>query len=81
MECRKCGHYNSFKRLCKITNICNMQSCTYITDGDKVEDMDICYNCQHWIGGGDWGLSCTKNYYNCSYNGFDIACEQFERKV
>lgn len=80
MECKKCEHYNAFKRLCHITRVCNMTSCTYLTDDDKVEDMDICYNCQHWIGGGDWGLSCAKNYYNCSHNGFDIACEQFERK-
>lgn len=81
MECRKCGYYNTFKRLCKITNVCNMTSCDYLSYGEKVEDMDICYNCEHWIGGGDWGLSCAKNYFNCSHNGFDKACEQFKRKL
>ena len=47
----------------------------------EVKNMNICYNCKHWIGGGDWGLSCAKNYYNCSTNGFDEVCEQFERKT
>lgn len=42
--------------------------------------MDICFNCKYWLGGGDWGLSCEKDYHNCSTNGFDEACELFERK-
>ena len=45
---------------------------------------DLCYEKGipleiHWRCLGDWGLSCDKNYYNCSNNGFDKACEQFER--
>lgn len=83
MECKNCDYYNSYKKLCKITNTCYMRSCNYdlIHPNIKVEDMDICYNCQHWIGSGDWGLSCAKNYYKCSSNGFDKSCEQFERKL
>lgn len=49
-------------------------------DHDNVENMTICYNCKHWIGGGDWGLSCRKDYYVASSNGFDEICDQFERK-
>ena len=46
----------------------------------KIEEMKICYNCKHWIGGGDWGLSCKKDYYNCSTNGFNEGCKDFERR-
>lgn len=91
MECRYC-HYCESKTVglknnetrmitvCSITHVCNTKSCTYITSDEEVEDMDICYNCKYWYGGGDWGLSCEKDYYNCSSNGFDEVCEQFERK-
>lgn len=66
--------------MCDITHVVNPQACTYFTDNEKVKDMNICYNCKYWYGGGDWGLSCEKNYYNCSTNGFDEVCELFERK-
>lgn len=67
------------RTMCKITHICNPESCDLNSDED-VKDMPICFNCKHWIGGGDWGLSCSKDYYNTSSNGFDKACEKFERK-
>lgn len=65
---------------CGITHRIDVESCDYIENDEEVENMNICYNCKQWIGGGDWGLGCAKNYYNCSTNGFDEACEQFERK-
>lgn len=90
MECRDCKYRNITNvklkngdfamQGCSITHVLNKQSCDYITNDAEVENMNICYNCKHWIGGGDWGLSCYKNYYNCSTNGFDEVCEQFERK-
>ena len=86
MECKDCKYYeddhNEFFRtmMCKISHRWKPESCTCITSGAEVEDMDICYNCKYWHGGGDWGLSCEKDYYNCSVNGFDKACEQFERR-
>ena len=64
---------------CKITYRVNPTSCDISSD-EYVENMDICYNCKHWYGGGDWGLSCAKDYYNCSCNGFDRACDKFESK-
>lgn len=90
MNCENC-RYNCVSNIklkdgtftmkcCSITHVLNNKSCDYITDDNKVENMDICFNCKYWIGGGDWGLSCEKDYYNCSANGFDEACEQFERK-
>ena len=65
--------------VCKITHIYNPESCNLNSDED-VKDMLICFNCKHWIGGGDWGLSCSKDYYNTSSDGFGKACEKFERK-
>lgn len=64
-------------RYCEITNG-SRKHCT-ITSDKEVENMNICYNCKHWIGGGDWGLSCRKDYYIASTNGFDEACEKFEK--
>lgn len=66
--------------ICKITNICNPKACTYIKTDNDVSDMNICFNCQNWIGGGDWGLSCKKDYYNCNTNGFKEACSHFIKK-
>lgn len=88
MECKDCKyHYNDTAdgnfinlNMCTITHRCLTQSCDYIQSDSEVESMNICYNCKHWIGGGDWGLSCAKNYYSCNTNGFVEACEQFERK-
>lgn len=83
MECKNCKYYwaggDKFPNVCNITHLCNPKSCSIASD-EEVDNMDICYNCRYWYGMGDWGLSCGKNYYNCSHNGFDKACEQFERK-
>lgn len=66
---------------CEITHLLYTKSCDYIDDDSQVVAMNICYNCKHWIGGGDWGLSCRKDYYNTSTNGFREVCEHFERKL
>lgn len=86
MKCENCKYYkddhNDFFRtiMCLISHRWQPKSCTYITSDEEVKDMNICFNCKYWLGGGDWGLSCEKDYYNCSANGFDEACEQFERR-
>lgn len=67
--------------ICKITHIVNTKSCNYISNDKEVENMNICYNCQYWIGCGDYGLSCEKDYYNCNTNGFSNACNKFKRRV
>ena len=83
MECIKCRYYKPLdefhNHICDITHLRNTISCPIPSD-ELVVDADICYNCKHWIGGGDWGLSCRKDYYNTSTNGFNKACEKFERK-
>nr|DAE28898.1 MAG TPA: hypothetical protein [virus sp. ctmTa7] len=86
MMCKDCKYRQTYVDLkgiefnvCSITNIGHTVSCRL--ENDKlIKDMDICFNCKYWIGGGDWGLSCQKNYYNCSTNGFDKTCEEFCRK-
>lgn len=85
MECKNCKYLRELNSrfansMCNITNRVNPISCTIPSD-DNVEKLHICYNCKHWYGGGDWGLSCAKNYYDCCSNGFRAACEQFERKA
>ncbi len=79
MECKNCKYFSEYNDSCDITHMCYTKSCTLPSD-EIVEQLPICYNCQHWIGGGDWGLSCAKNYHDCNSNGFRKACEQFERK-
>lgn len=80
MECKNCKYYKELDfGMCDITHMCNTKSCTLPSD-EIVKQLHICYNCQHWFGGGDWGLSCAKDYYNCDTNGFNEACKQFERK-
>ena len=84
MECKDCKYRfktsESFvSSICKISHICNTVRCDIISDED-IENMHICFNCEHWLGGGDWGLSCRRNYYNCNSNGFAEACEEFIRK-
>ena len=84
MECKNCKYLRELKSrftnsMCDVTHRVNPVSCSLVSD-EIVERLPICYNCKHWHGGGDWGLSCAKNYYNCSVNGFDEACGQFERK-
>lgn len=81
MECKNCK-YNTTNRLyrtCAVGHWVNAISCTLKSDED-VPKLNICYNCKHWIGGGDWGLSCAVDYYNCNNNGFKTACEKFEVK-
>ena len=85
MKCKNCKYLVEERgwftgTSCKISNRVNPISCDISNDED-VENMDICYNCQHWIGGGDWGLSCAKNYYNCNCDGFVKSCDQFERRA
>lgn len=44
-----------------------------------VSQEKICLNCEHYLGGGDWGLSCRKDYYKLP-NATSKACEDFEWK-
>ena len=39
----------------------------------------ICLNCEHYLGMGDWGLSCKADYYKIP-GPVSEACEKFNRK-
>jgi hypothetical protein len=80
MQCTDCNHYNKYKKMCKVTHVANTISCPAISN-EQIDNAEICYNCQYWLGGGDWGTSCKVDYYKCSVNGFNKACEKFEREV
>ena len=45
-----------------------------------ITDMEICLNCEHYLGGGDWGLTCADDYYKLP-GPTSKACEHFKRKV
>ena len=84
MNCRDCAYLKRFENdfnytMCDITHRINPISCSLASNEDVV-DMKICYNCMFWLGGGDWGLSCKKHYYDCNANGFEKACEDFIHK-
>lgn len=44
-----------------------------------VSQMEICLNCEHYLGGGDWGLSCAKEYHRL-VGPTDEACGDFSFK-
>ena len=91
MNCIDCKYYKqenvsygsgniSLLKTCDIVHAVNPKSCSLESDS-YVDDMNICYNCENWIGGGDWGLSCKVDYYNCNSNGFEVACDKFVRRA
>lgn len=75
MVCKECKYHEG--DCCTIANRQKILSCTLESDFD-VQFMKICYNCKHWIGGGDWGLTCRKDYYKAFSDGFHKACDYFE---
>lgn len=45
----------------------------------NLEEEDVCYNCSYFMGGGDWGLACSK-HYNRLPNATSRICDDFARK-
>ena len=84
-RCLTCKHYitheinDTVLHGCDVTHCFSkyFRTCSYESE-DELEKANICYNCKHWIGGGDFGLSCAKHYYITNANGFIEACEDFE---
>ena len=87
MKCRDCCNFvqeHDIYLSCRLTNIClkkdveNVESkCEYFNN--NMSEYDICLNCKHYLGGGDWGLSCGKDYYKL-VNALDKSCDEIERK-
>ena len=87
-NCVNCQHHTSAAMYygkpcyaCKLTNAVipngNCGDCAYFQK--DISKLNICYNCKHWIGGGDFDLSCKKDSYRIR-SGIDDACKDFERK-
>ena len=89
ITCQSCKYYKyrveSFGDVnavvCDLTDV--------IVNGDKacdcklynkdISSYNICYNCKHFLGGSDWGLSCAKEY-NRLTDALKPACNDFEGK-
>ena len=82
MKCKECPHYldrgYDGEKFCNVTKVINPRK--PLPDCDRIDDMLICFNCKHWHGGGDWGLTCDKHYHFASTDGFHRVCEDFEKK-
>lgn len=88
--CRKCKYAQIF-------NIGDVETCccvlvSVITKPDEENDCScfnkdlseykICYNCEFYLGGSDWGLFCShKDHYNHLGKFSDRACKHFKRKL
>lgn len=44
-----------------------------------MSDEKICMNCELYLGGGDWGLSCGAEYHKLT-TALSPACESFKKK-
>lgn len=80
LRCRGCKYCIS-ELYCELTKLVIMNpdeiiKCEYWNKDLSHEK--ICLNCKYLIGGGDWGLSCAKDYYKLS-KALDTACDNFEK--
>ena len=85
MNCRDCKYYQGDVKImgrigfqCALTRkIIFSELCNFINK--DLSNMKICYNCKHYLGGGDWGLSCAKHYHVLT-EALHEGCEDFEKK-
>ena len=89
--CHKCGEHRetmfgkTFNSVnCKIFHnriftsaMVAEQGCDY--HNRDVSQEEICMNCEHYLGGGDWGLACKADYHKLPSSTTE-ACEKFKRK-
>ena len=84
-HCRECIHYggstpfgSTTAYLCKLTNLLLKGVPCELFNKD-ISNEKICYNCKHYLGGNDWGLSCDKEYMRLT-KALNQACKDFEVK-
>ena len=85
MTCKDCRYYQGkIEILTKTYHSCALTR--MVVNGEKcplynvdLSNSDICYNCKHYLGGNDWGLSCAK-HYNRLTEALHEVCEDFSRK-
>lgn len=86
-KCKDCCNFSSENDRyvkCKLTNRCigkyidNVENLCYNYNKDLTNE-HICLNCKYFLGGGDWGLSCSQDYYTL-VEALDKSCEKFKRR-
>jgi hypothetical protein len=89
--CHKCGEHTekmfgqTFQAVeCRIFHNRIFTSDTVKANGCEYHNKDIsqekiCLNCEHYLGGGDWGLACSADYYKLP-SATSEACGKFKRK-
>ena len=87
MRCNDCCNFNqenekfiscNLTRACIKKNVPDVEAkCNFFNK--DMSNEPICFNCKHFLGGGDWGLSCGKDYYRL-VDALDLKCEKFEHK-
>ena len=92
ISCLNCFHapkneykeaFGALRPYCTLTNTILLKDLAAVGRckfyNKDVANMRICGNCTHFLGGGDWGLSCAKSYSNI-VNSVCDACDLFESK-
>ena len=94
MKCRECqyariSHFQLKNKMtesasCGLTNIVihadAERDCRYFNA--DLSQRDICYNCQFYMGGGDWGLFCShKDMYHHLGKFNDEPCKYYQKKI
>ena len=88
-KCEECSHFVHFFNIgnwtecvqCELTNrvIMNYGAETCDLYNKDISEEDICFNCKHFLGGGDWGLACSKHYHSLPH-ALDKMCKDGEFK-
>ena len=81
-NCLTCNYltddeYGAFCKLRKMYPQKTIENCEW--HNKDISNEKICCNCEFFLGGGDWGLSCKKDYYTL-VDSVSKACENFSKK-
>lgn len=85
LKCKDCRYFINLINFCgEIAVNCMLTHTIVLGTGCDLKNVDIsdekiCFNCKHYLGGNDWGLSCAKEYHKL-VDAFDEACKNFEKQ-
>ena len=67
--------------ICELTNTILKEKCYLECELYNLDlsDREICFNCKHFLGGNDWGLSCAREYHRLT-EALSPMCEEAEVK-
>jgi len=72
-------HEDAFDRTayrCRLTRTLLTGKPCHLYNKD-ISGYELCINCKHFLGGGDWGLACGKHYHRLP-EALDKACDDIE---